>query len=38
MGKISTSTRCVIDITGTDLLYLGELGGGLIPYGAVVGS
>ena len=29
-GKISTSPRYVIDITGTDLLSLGELGGGLI--------
>ena len=30
MGKISTSTRYVIKITGTDLLSLGEFGGGLI--------
>ena len=30
MGKISTSPRYGIDITGTDLLSLGELGGGLI--------
>ena len=30
MGKISTSPRYVIDITGTDLLSLGELGGGVI--------
>ena len=30
MGKISRSPRYVIDITGTDLLCLGELGGGLI--------
>ena len=30
MGKISTSPRYVIDITGTDPLSLGELGGGLI--------
>ena len=30
MGKISTSPRYVIDITKTDLLFLGELGGGLI--------
>ena len=28
MGKISTSPRYVIDITGTNLLSLGELGGG----------
>ena len=28
MGKIITSPRYVIDITGTDLLSLGELGGG----------
>ena len=28
MGKISTSPRHGIDITGTDLLSLGELGGG----------
>ena len=28
MGKISTSPRYVIDITGTDPLSLGELGGG----------
>ena len=28
MGKISTSPRYGIDITGTDLLSLGELGGG----------
>ena len=27
MGKISTSPRYVIDITGTDPLSLGELGG-----------
>ena len=27
-GKISRSRRYVIDITGTDLLCLGELGGG----------
>ena len=27
MGKISTSPRYGIDITGTDLLSLGELGG-----------
>ena len=30
MGKISVSPRYVIDITGTDLLSLGELGGGLV--------
>ena len=30
MGKIRTSPRYVIDITVTDLLSLGELGGGLI--------
>ena len=30
MGKISTSPRYVIDITGTDPLSLGELGGGLV--------
>ena len=30
MGKISTSPRYGIDITGTDLLSSGELGGGLI--------
>ena len=32
MGKIKRSPRYVIDITGTDPLYLGELvwGGGLI--------
>jgi len=24
--KLSTSPRCVIDITGTDLLFRGELG------------
>ena len=29
MGKISTSPRYVIDITGMDLLCLGELGGGI---------
>ena len=29
VGKISTSTRYIIDITGTDLLCFGELGGGL---------
>ena len=28
MGKISTSPRYMIDITGTDPLSLGELGGG----------
>ena len=28
MGKISTSPRYVIDITGTDPLSLRELGGG----------
>ena len=28
MGKIRTSSRYVIDITGTDLPSLGELGGG----------
>ena len=28
MGKIRTSPRYVIDITGTDFLYLGECGGG----------
>ena len=28
MGKISTSLRYVIDITGMDPLSLGELGGG----------
>ena len=27
-GKISTSPRYGIDITGTDLVSLGELGGG----------
>ena len=30
MGKINTSPRYVIDITGTDSLSLGELEGGLI--------
>ena len=30
MGKISTSPRYVVDITGADSLSLGELGGGLI--------
>ena len=30
MGKIIRSPKYVIDITGTDLLFLGELGGGLI--------
>ena len=30
MGKISTSSRYVIDITGTDPLSLGEWGGGLL--------
>ena len=30
MGKISTSPRYVIDITGTEPLSLKELGGGLI--------
>ena len=30
MGKIFISPRYVIDITGTDLLSLGELGGKLI--------
>ena len=30
MEKISRSPRYVIDITGTDLLCLGELGGGII--------
>ena len=29
MGKISTSPRYGIDITGTDLLSLRELGGGV---------
>ena len=29
MGKISTSRRYIIDITGTDPLCLGELGGGV---------
>ena len=29
MGKISTSPRYVIEITGLDPLSLGELGGGL---------
>ena len=29
MGKISKSPRYVIDITGTDLLCLEELGGGV---------
>ena len=29
MGKISRSSRYVIDIAGTDPLYLGELGGWL---------
>ena len=28
MGKISTSPRYMIDITGTDPLSLGQLGGG----------
>ena len=28
MGKISESSRYVIDITGTDMLSLGELEGG----------
>ena len=28
--KLITSPRYVIDITGTDLLFLGQLGGGLI--------
>ena len=28
MRRISTSPRYVIDITGTDVLSLGELGGG----------
>ena len=28
MGKVSTSPRYVIDIIGTDRLYLGEFGGG----------
>ena len=28
MGKISTSPRYVIDITGTDSICLGEFGGG----------
>ena len=31
MKKLNTSPRYVIDITGTDPLSLGELGGGLIP-------
>ena len=30
MGKISTSPRYVIDITGTDPISSGELGGGFI--------
>ena len=30
MGKISTSLRYVIDITGTDPLSLGELGRGRV--------
>ena len=30
MGKISTSPRYVIEITGKEPLSLGELGGGLI--------
>ena len=30
MGKVSTSPRYVIDITGTDPLSLGKWGGGLI--------
>ena len=30
VGKINTSPRYLIGITGTDLLSLGELGGGLI--------
>ena len=29
-GKISTSSRYIIDITERDPLYLGELGGGVI--------
>ena len=29
MGKINTSPRYIIDITGTDLLCFGELVGGL---------
>ena len=32
MGKISTSPRYVIDITGMDPLSLGELGGGVRVY------
>ena len=32
MGKISRSPRYVIDITGTDPLYLGELGGGRFKF------
>ena len=30
MGKISTSPKYIIEITGTDPLSLGELGGGRI--------
>ena len=29
MGKISTNSRYVIDVTGTDLLSFRELGGGV---------
>ena len=36
MGKISTSPRYVIDITETDTLSLGELGGGSIPKNEVL--
>ena len=47
MGKISTSTRYIIDITGTDLFCFGELGGGLglilknevfVTYEGLIGS
>ena len=30
MGRISTSSRYVIYIVGRDLLFLGELGGGVL--------
>ena len=30
MGRISTSSRYVIDIIGTDPLSVGELGGGFV--------
>ena len=37
MGRISTSSRYMIDIIGTDLLSWGELGGGGIS-GALASS